>query len=268
MAWIESHTALVRHRKTLALAKELRLKPVYVVGHLTALWHSALEQQEDGDLSSWTDDFIADAAHYTGDCVKFVTALRQHRWLDGHLLHDWLDYSGLYLTRKYTSRNKDRLREIWLKYGRTYGSGKARPPDKVTQPVTTPVTHELQQLLAPNLPNLPNLPTKDGFAGPPEANDAGTLAVRFLFYRKGYRSRGEQDSVIEYFEELLRLGHSVGFLTAEVDRPDRARSESAWDFADRVGKIRPQKPKVDLTDPNVRERIAREELESIERGNR
>ena len=102
------------------LATELGLRPVYVMGHLHALWHSVLEQQEDGDLSSWSDETIASLASYQGDAVKFVAALQRRGWLDGKLLHDWLDYGGKYLERKYRSSNLQLLKTIWKAHGRSY----------------------------------------------------------------------------------------------------------------------------------------------------
>ncbi len=130
MAWIESHTVLLRHPKLLRLARELRLKPVHCLGHLHALWHATLETREDGDLSSWSDEDIAAAAGVTSDAPTFVSSLRLSGWLDNALVHDWLDYAGLYLTRKYAKRNKERLAEIWGKHGRVYGSGE-RPSDNL-----------------------------------------------------------------------------------------------------------------------------------------
>lgn len=107
------------------LATDLRLRPVYAMGHIHALWHAALEQQEDGDLSSWTDEFIAESAQYPGDAPQFVSLLRTHRWLDGRVLHDWLDYAGRFLIAKYHYTNRALLKSIWLKHGRHYGKSTA-----------------------------------------------------------------------------------------------------------------------------------------------
>lgn len=102
MAWLESHTVLIRHRKLVALAKDLRIRKSYAMGHLHGLWHTALEQQEDGFLSNWTESMIADAADYPGDAPQFVALLRKHKWLDGDLkIHDWWQYAGPYLRAKY-----------------------------------------------------------------------------------------------------------------------------------------------------------------------
>lgn len=94
------------------MARELRLKPVYLMGHLHALWHAALEQQEDGDLSSWSDELIAELSAYPGDGLQYVSLLRKHGWLDGKILHDWWDYAGRYLIRKYGTSNPERLKII------------------------------------------------------------------------------------------------------------------------------------------------------------
>ena len=80
------------------------------MGHLHSLWHAALEQQEDGDLSSWSDEFIAQMADYPGDAPQFVRLLQKHDWLDGKVIHDWLDYAGKYLTAKYRTANPKKLR--------------------------------------------------------------------------------------------------------------------------------------------------------------
>lgn len=123
MAWIKSHTVLLRHRKLAELAKALRLKPVYALGHLHALWHAAMEQQEDGILSSWSDDFIAECSAVTTDAHQYVRLLHEFGWLENKVIHDWLDYAGSYLTSKYKSNNRQRLVEIWRSHGRDYGAG-------------------------------------------------------------------------------------------------------------------------------------------------
>ncbi|MGL4296232.1 MAG: hypothetical protein ACRCTG_10990 [Aestuariivirga sp.] len=153
MAWIESHTVLARHRKTIELAFDLQVKPVQVVGHLHVFWHTVLEQQEDGDLSQWSDQLIAQAALWEGDATVFVTRLRERGWLDGHLVHDWIDYTGPYLTKKYSSGNPTRLREIWAKYGYKYGKGQGKYSK---QKATSKRVNSERDVRLPN-PSLPNL---------------------------------------------------------------------------------------------------------------
>jgi len=141
VAWIESHTVLLRHRKLIELSKDLRLKPVYVMGHLHALWHAALEQQEDGDLSSWSDELIAELASYPGDAPQFVRLLQQHKWLDGKIIHDWLDCAGKYLHSKYRNSNPRKLKDIYKKH----------------KSVLRPSKDRLKTDRLPRLPRLPDL---------------------------------------------------------------------------------------------------------------
>lgn len=139
MAWIESHTVLISHRKLFECARDLRLKPVYLLGHLHALWHVALEQAEDGDLTQWSDEFIAESACYPGDAPQFVSLLQNHGWLDGKLIHDWLDYAGRYLDSKYKTSNPDRLKAILEKHKKAKEGGLqfAFSPPKGSPPYLT-----------------------------------------------------------------------------------------------------------------------------------
>jgi len=159
MPWIESHTVLRRHRKLKELSGDLRLKPVYTMGHLHALWHSALEQQEDGDLSAWSDTFISSEADFPGDAERFVQLLQKHKWLDGKLIHDWLNYAGRYLKAKYRSSNPARLIEIWAKHGKVYLESDYSPTKD----------------RPPNQPNQPNQPTNQPIIGDDDESD-GTAA--------------------------------------------------------------------------------------------
>lgn len=164
MAWIESHTLLLRHRKLIALAKALRLKPVYCLGHLHALWHVAMEQAEDGDLSSWSDEFIAESAGFQGDAPQFVSLLQMHGWLDGKILHDWLDYAGRFLRGKYSTREKTKLVEIWAKYGKVYGNADHQPTS------CRPPADKLPTPTLPNhtIPNQTKRKEKDKETSPPD----------------------------------------------------------------------------------------------------
>lgn len=154
MPWIESHTVLLRHRKVLQLADDLSIQPVYVIGHLHALWHCALEQQEDGDLSEWPDSMIAQAAAYTGDPLHFVECLQARKWLDGKMLHDWLEYAGRYLTVKYRTANPLKLLKIHKRH------------QSVSRSVFRPTTVRSKSDNLTNLtgPNQPTEPTSSALA--------------------------------------------------------------------------------------------------------
>lgn len=152
MAWIESHTILTRHRKVLLLAYDLKISVVQTIGHLHAFWHTILEQQEDGDLSEWPDALIEEAALWEGTPGVFITLLRERGWVDGHLVHDWIDYVGPYLTKKYCTGNQARLKDIWLKHGYKYGKGNGK---NHKQQVSRKRVEREKKFTSP-LPSLPN----------------------------------------------------------------------------------------------------------------
>lgn len=165
MAWLESHTVLMRHRKLVELARKLRLRRSHAMGHLHALWHAALEQQDDGDLSEWTDELIAELSDYPGDAPQYVRLLQDTGFLGyrdpktkvllpgtERMIHDWLVHTGRFLTSRYSTSNRDRLVAIYAKHGLVYGS-ETRASGK--REVSDPHQH--------NQPTHP--PTKGGAAG-------------------------------------------------------------------------------------------------------
>ncbi len=118
MAWLKKDSRLRGHHKLIACADDLDLKPVYLEGHLDSFWLACLERFEDGDVSSLTNVQIAILAEYNSKHAdRFVQALQKHRWLDDHLIHDWLDYVGDYLKSKYR-KSPGKLAEIYRKHGR------------------------------------------------------------------------------------------------------------------------------------------------------
>lgn len=135
-SWIKLYSTLKGNGKLLELAVSLRLRPAYAAGHLCFLWTEAMDQREDGDLSSWSDERIAISADYTANAQEFVRLLHLHKLLDGQqgrngqprqlLIHDWLDYAGPFLIRKYGSKRKEVLAQIWAKHGRIYGVGESK----------------------------------------------------------------------------------------------------------------------------------------------
>lgn len=171
MAYIQLHVGAKRHRKLIECARDLRCKRAYLLGHLSALWLEVMELSEDGDISRWSDDVIAEAAGYTADPTEFVTLLLAHKWLDGDvgngaskrliLVHDWPDYAGRYLIRRYSSSPKGRLRlaEIWAKHGRVYGDdskkkgGHDPPCDPVQVTNGSQVGHQLLSPLREDKPS-------------------------------------------------------------------------------------------------------------------
>jgi hypothetical protein len=90
------------HPKFRGLAKALKLKQFEAVGVLESLWMMACQfAGDDGDLSRFTPQEIADWMDWTRDAEGLIQALIEHRWLDsdgGSLsVHDWQDHKPHYL---------------------------------------------------------------------------------------------------------------------------------------------------------------------------
>jgi hypothetical protein len=73
--WVESHQALDTSPKLKRAARQLGVSRPAVSGHLHFLWHWALDNAFDGDLSNLDSEDIADAAEWDGDSQTFVAAL-------------------------------------------------------------------------------------------------------------------------------------------------------------------------------------------------
>lgn len=277
MAWIESHTVLIRHRKLRELARDLRLRPSHALGHLHALWHAALEQREDGNLSSWSDEFIAEMSDYPGDAPQYVRLLEKHGWLAAKKIHDWLDYVGLYLTKKYGTSNRDRLVEIWSIHGRKYGErGKRIKGDLSGNDQYSSSEPIVNQQRTESEPTVPNQPTKEEPALLVGLKAAGELPERhppgiaphdwlcrvWLLYLAREATRPDKASG-KNFAELLRLGHTEGFLQGEILSESRDHQEAIWEFANRMSGLRPKKP-INPNAVNEAEEDSRKFQEEIE----
>lgn len=115
MAWIEVHQSLVTHRKTLAAADLLDMKPVHLAGHLIAFWLWALDNVPDGNLNGTSPRIIAYAAQWDEDPKRFVGALEDTGFLTRNsagdlLIHDWHDYAGKLIERRTIERERQRQR--------------------------------------------------------------------------------------------------------------------------------------------------------------
>lgn len=202
MAWIESHTVLIRHRKTINFGIYLAIKPVQVLGHLHCLWHNVLEQAEDGNISHWSDEFTASMASWEGDPKFFCKGLKGVGWQDEDgKIHDWLDYAGAFLIRKYSTSNRKKLKEIWKKYGRVYGqrylkSHKLQKLDKASS----------KRAVSEQKATLPNL-TKPNLTKPIDGASAKRCLSHFgeVFlktYNQKYHAEFAKDT--ELFKKLLK----------------------------------------------------------------
>ncbi len=127
MAWIEFHSSKIKRLKKF---RDFRIAMGWsdneALGLLGNLWGEVIEVQEDGDLSGWTPEYVAELTSVKSDLAgKLWKALVDNHWIEtgngSVMVHDWLDYAKTYLRSKYKTRKKERLVEIWIKHGRVYG---------------------------------------------------------------------------------------------------------------------------------------------------
>lgn len=143
MAWIESHQELAEHPKLFHLASLTGLSMDACIGRLHRLWWWCLKFAEDGDLSRYQSVQIPPI-----ETDEFREHLRTSKWLDGDLIHDWIEYAGVYLTKKYNTGNVPRLKQIWQRHGFKYGKGKG----KFTKQEVS--KQRVERELKVNIPNL------------------------------------------------------------------------------------------------------------------
>jgi hypothetical protein len=93
MAWVESHQELGRHPKTRKLARSLGISVPCAVGHLHFMWWWAMDFAQDGDLSRYDVEEIAEGGMWEGDASAFVAALVSAGFVEREgerqWLHDW-----------------------------------------------------------------------------------------------------------------------------------------------------------------------------------
>lgn len=112
MAYIEVHQALPSHRKIMRLRRLLKIEPAQAVGHMVALWCWALDNAQDGDLSSFEADEIAEAAMWRKDPDRFYQAIVEAGFIDeDNRLHDWYDYAGRLMDQREHRKELNRVRK-------------------------------------------------------------------------------------------------------------------------------------------------------------
>lgn len=113
MAWIESHQELARHPKTRKLSRKLGISVPAAIGHLHLLWWWALDYAQDGNLSVFESEDVADAMEWPHESsIQLLTALVESEFVDnvdGNLmLHDWFDYAGRLVDKREQNRERKR----------------------------------------------------------------------------------------------------------------------------------------------------------------
>lgn len=173
MSWIESHQELSTHPKLFRLSALSGYDQDICIAKLHRLWWFALSYAEDGDLSRFSNAEIGYGVGISDKtrAEQFVSSLKEARWIDADtcFVHDWLDYAGLYLIKKYSSGYPQKLKEIWSKHGYVYGKGQGKGVKVLKKKKVALVVAQANSNYSPKRDNLTNLtnhtlptkPTKD-----------------------------------------------------------------------------------------------------------
>lgn len=102
------------HRKVRALGRALKIHPMQALGHVVALWCRVMKEAPLGNIRTWNEDDIADAAKWEGDPKKLVAALRSKDvlFLDRYQVHDWIEEQGEIVAKRENWRKEKAIQRI------------------------------------------------------------------------------------------------------------------------------------------------------------
>lgn len=93
-----------------SLKKQLKLPNYAVIGLLESFWMLACQTADDGDLSKYSNQELADNAEYDKDANELIEALVTTRWLDRDgnklLVHDWEEHCPKFVRDRKAKREQ------------------------------------------------------------------------------------------------------------------------------------------------------------------
>lgn len=194
MAWIELHTNLPRHPKTMQLQERLRVKAPTVIGHLCLLWMWTLENAPDGRLNRMDAKALAKICQIPARrAEEFLDALLACGFLDrdeqGLRIHDWESYGGRYAEKR--RQNKERQKRYLDK--RVNNALMTRLQDSTEQDSTEQDRTEPDRTIPD--PSLSSGAGGDGAGGPGQAaeylDSQGLLGSNYVQASPALRERSD-----------------------------------------------------------------------------
>ncbi len=112
MAWIELHQTLPKNKKTMKFKRALKIKTPAAIGHLCLLWLWAIDSADDGDISEFTAEDIAEVCEWTKNADMFLSALKDAGFVTEDMkIHDWDDYIGMLIAKREVKKEQARTRQ-------------------------------------------------------------------------------------------------------------------------------------------------------------
>lgn len=182
MAWIEVHQTLPTHRKIKKLKRLLKIKTPQAVGHMVILWLWAIDNAPDGRLDSIDPEDIAEAAEWTGDAERFVSALVDSGFVDNedHLsIHDWDQFAGFLADKRETKKQQNRERQKRYRERAKSASASLDNSSQVTHSNEDVTRYDRVTQALHNAPNLtlPNLTLPNNGNGSNTSDDSNARSV-------------------------------------------------------------------------------------------
>lgn len=145
------------HPKFRSLQRALKVPMYAAVGLLESVWMLAAQFAEDGDISRFSTQEIADHAGYEGDANHLVETLIACRWLDRNdrslTIHDWHEHRPGYLNDRDRKREKSQkpcVSDNEKGVSGTFLEDPGKSPPNPTQPIPT------QPIPVNSIPSPPN----------------------------------------------------------------------------------------------------------------
>lgn len=134
MAWIEFHAARIKRLKKFQdFRKSMSWSTIEALGFLGSFWGEVIELAEDGDITGWTPEYVAELTGLKISPERVWEALASNGWIDHRgenvIVHDWLDSAATYLRSKYAKDRREILVDIWALHGKSYGNPIGKPLD-------------------------------------------------------------------------------------------------------------------------------------------
>ena len=224
MAWIEVHDTLREHRKIYALAEELKIPHYAAGGLLVFLWTWAINNAQDGDLSSYPDSAIARACFWSKSPSMLVNALIASGWLDDRrVIHDWEQYAGRLIEQREIQREQSRARQQKRRVKIGMGPEMYGVTDKhVTRDVTRDVT---QVSRVNNEVTVPNLTIPNHTVGIPPLPPKGERDALFSKFWSAYPKKVAKPTAQAAFK---KLNPDASLMEIILEALEKQKRSSQW----------------------------------------
>ncbi len=132
MTWIAIRNGERRSQRFRTLKRAMKWSSLETSGFLCHFWNEVLDNQEDGDLSTWDSEGLAEVTEVPARLhSRLWSALLGSGYIgqgsNGRVVaSDWISIAGQFLRGRYASGAKGKqdipmLRKIWAIHGKSYG---------------------------------------------------------------------------------------------------------------------------------------------------